>query len=82
MHQLPGRQFSPGLLFAAGSVLIFLLAIPALWYVVAGAVAFGLVVAAILQFARSTPRGPASICKDEKVCASNRGRVLKRIHLD
>jgi hypothetical protein len=55
MHQLPIGSNFPGLLFAVGSALIFLLAIPALWYVVAGAVAVGLVVAAVLQLTHDRP---------------------------
>ena len=49
MHQLPVGSSFPGLLFAVGSALIFLFAIPALWYVLAAAVAVGLVIAAVLQ---------------------------------
>ncbi len=37
MHRLSVGGDFPGLVFAIGSVLIFLLAIPALWYVVGGA---------------------------------------------
>jgi hypothetical protein len=36
-------------------VLIFLLAIPALWVVVAGALAVGLVIAAVLQLVHGKP---------------------------
>jgi hypothetical protein len=49
MHQLPVGHNFPGLLFTVGSALIFLFAIPALWFVLVAAVAIGLVVAAILQ---------------------------------
>ena len=49
MHQLPVAGNFPGFLFAVGSALIFLLAIPALWYVVVAALATGLVIAALLQ---------------------------------
>jgi len=49
MHQLPVGSSFPGLLFAVGSALIFLLAIPALWYVLAAAVVVGLLIAAVLQ---------------------------------
>ena len=52
MHRLPVGGDFPGLLFAIGSVLIFLLAIPALWYVLFGAVALGLFIAAVLQIIR------------------------------
>ena len=50
MHQIPVGGNFPGLLFAVGSALIFLLAIPALWYVVAAAVVGGIVLALLLQF--------------------------------
>jgi len=49
MHQLPVAGNIPGLIFAVGSALIFLFAIPALWYVLVAAVAVGLVIAALLQ---------------------------------
>jgi hypothetical protein len=49
MHQLPVAGNFPGLVFAVGSALIFLFAIPALWYVLVAAVAIGLVIAAVLQ---------------------------------
>ena len=49
MHRLPVGGDFPGLVFAVGSALVFLLALPALWYVVVGALAVGLVVAAVLQ---------------------------------
>jgi len=55
MHQLPVGGDFPGLLFAVGSALIFLLAIPALWYVVAAALAVGCTVAAVLHFTRGKP---------------------------
>jgi hypothetical protein len=49
MHRLPVGDNFPGLIFAVGSALIFLFAIPALWYVLAAAVAIGLIIAAVLQ---------------------------------
>jgi len=49
MHRLPVGDNLPGLVFAVGSALIFLFAIPALWYVLVAAVVIGLVVAALLQ---------------------------------
>ena len=55
MHQLPIGGDFPGLVFAVGSALIFLIAIPALWYVVAAALAVGLVMAAVLQIVRERP---------------------------
>ena len=55
MHHLPVGGDFPGLVFAVGSSLIFLLAIPALWYLVAGALAVGLVIAAVLQLMHDKP---------------------------
>ncbi len=55
MHQLPVGGDFPGLLFAVGSALIFLLAIPALWYVVVAALAVGCTVAAVFHFTRGKP---------------------------
>src|SRR5215469_7297016 len=52
MHRLPVGGDFPGLLFAVGSALIFLLAIPALWYVLVGAVAVGLFIAGALRVIR------------------------------
>ena len=54
MHRLSVGGDFPGL-FAVGSVLIFLLAIPALWYVVGCALAVGLVIAAVFQFVHRKP---------------------------
>jgi hypothetical protein len=61
MHQLPVGGNIPGLVFAVGSALIFLLAIPALWYVLAGAVAAGLLIAGLRQLLHRTPDAPISI---------------------
>jgi hypothetical protein len=52
MHQLPVGGDFPGLLFAVGCALIFLLAIPALWYVLGAAVTVGLFIAGVLQIVR------------------------------
>ena len=49
MHQLPVGGNFPGLIFAVGSALIFLIAIPALWYVMLGALVIGLLTAAAFQ---------------------------------
>lgn len=49
MHRLPVGGDFPGLVFAVGSALIFLIALPALWYLVVSALAVGLVIAAVLQ---------------------------------
>lgn len=55
MHRLAVSGDFPRLIFAVGSMLIFLLAIPALWYVVAAALAVGCTIAAVLYFARGKP---------------------------
>jgi len=55
MHRLPLGGDFPGLVFAVGSALIFLIALPALWYVVVGALAVGLVIAAVLQMVHDRP---------------------------
>jgi hypothetical protein len=49
MHQLAVGGNFPGLLFAIGCVLIFVISVPALGYFLAGAVATGLTIAAVLQ---------------------------------
>ena len=49
MHRLPVSGDFPGLVFAVGTALIFLIALPALWYLVVGALAVGLVIAAVLK---------------------------------
>ena len=49
MHEMPVGGSFPGLLFAVGSALIFLFAIPALWYVVVAATVVGLIIAALLS---------------------------------
>jgi hypothetical protein len=52
MHRLPvGGEF-PGWVFAVGSMLIFLIALPSLWYFLGLAVLLGIGFAAILHFAR------------------------------
>jgi len=55
MHRLPVGGDLPGLVFAVGTALIFLIALPALWYVVVGALAVGLVIAAVLQIVHDRP---------------------------
>lgn len=55
MHRLPVGGDFPGLIFAVGSALIFLIALPALWYAVVGALAVGLVIAAVLQMIHERP---------------------------
>ena len=56
MHEMPVGANVPGLVFLVGSALVFLFAIPALWYVIAASVVVGLLVSALLQlFYRSHP---------------------------
>lgn len=71
MHQLPVGDNFPGLLFAVGSALIFLLAIPALWYVLVGAIAAGLAIAGLLRMVRS-PKEPTSILQASLVTEKTR----------
>lgn len=61
MHRLPVGGNFPGILFAVGSVLIFLLAIPALWVVTVAALAAGLVIAALLQVMHRKPPESAKL---------------------
>ena len=64
MHRLPVGGDFPGVIFAVGSALIFLIALPALWYVVVGALAVGLVIAAVLQIIHDRPdKSPSSMLK-------------------
>jgi len=60
MHRLPVGDNLPGLVFAVGSALIFLFAIPALWYVLVAAVVIGLVIAALLQVVHQRNPGETS----------------------
>jgi len=53
MHKLSFGSGFIGLLFAAGSALIFVLGFPTLWYFVALAFVFGLAIAAVLRFANN-----------------------------
>jgi hypothetical protein len=61
MHQMPVGGNFPGLVFAVGSALIFLFAIPALWFVLVAAVAVGLVIAAVLQMTHRKPTESACL---------------------
>ena len=49
MHRLPVGAGFAGVVFTVGSAAIFLIGLPALWYFVAGAVALGVGVAAVLR---------------------------------
>jgi len=55
MHRLGVGGNVPGMVFAVGTALIFLLAVPALWYVLMAALAAGFAIAAVLQFAHRKP---------------------------
>jgi hypothetical protein len=55
MHRLPVGGDFPGLVFAVGTALIFLIALPPLWYLVVGALAVGLMIAAALQIVHDRP---------------------------
>lgn len=68
MHKLSFGGGLMGLLFAAGSVLIFVLGFPTLWYFVALAFALGVAVAAALHLGNdsiSRRHQPLSITKAE-----------------
>jgi len=49
MHKLPVGAGFAGLVFTVGSIAIFLIGLPALWYFLAGAVALGVGVATALR---------------------------------
>jgi len=61
MHELPVGGNIMGIVFAVGSVLIFLLAIPALWFVTLAAIAVGFAVVGILRMLDVKPEEPLSI---------------------
>src|SRR5205823_11306085 len=73
MHRLPVGGDFPGLVFAVGSALIFLIALPALWYLVVGALAVGLVIAAVL------PNDSRQTRRFEKVQSQNLTSVPVRV---
>ena len=67
MHKLSVGGGFIGLLFAAGSALIFILGFPTLWYFVALATVLGIAVALFLKFTsiwRANRNKPLSIMKD------------------
>jgi hypothetical protein len=69
MHKLPVDGGFMGVLFAAGSALIFLLGFPTLWYFVAFAVVLGVGVAIFLRFVnryRSQRNKPLSILVNQE----------------
>jgi hypothetical protein len=61
MHQLPVGSNFPAVVFTVGSALIFLIAIPALWYVTGGALVLGLLIAAGLRFVDARKSSAASL---------------------
>src|SRR2546421_11736915 len=72
MHKLPVGGGFAGLVFAAGSALIFLLGLPSLWYFVAFSAALGVGIAAMLRLVsdgrseRSKPLSILSTCDMDK----------------
>ena len=69
MHKLPVGGGFIGLVFAAGSALIFILGFPTLWYFVALSAALGIAIALALRFfntRRSERAKPLSILTCEK----------------
>jgi len=49
MHKIPVGAGVAGLIFTIGSLAIFLVGLPVLWYFLAGAIALGIGIAAILR---------------------------------
>jgi hypothetical protein len=81
MHKLPVGGGFIGLLFAAGSALIFLLGLPALWYFVAFSAALGLGIALLFRVvdARRTDRTrPLSILSQPEKDRAE--AILRREH--
>jgi len=82
MHKLPIGGGFIGLLFAAGSALIFVLGLPALWYFVAFSAALGIGIALLMRIgsARLSDRAkPLSILSTaEKSPAESRSVESKR----
>jgi hypothetical protein len=82
MHKLPVGGGFIGLLFAAGSALIFLLGLPALWYFVVFSAALGIGIALlmrILSARRSDRAKPLSILSTaEKSSTESRSVESKR----
>lgn len=69
MHKIPVGGGFVGLLFAAGSALIFVLGFPTLWYFVALASLLGIGIAALMRYVnegRSETSKPLSILDSEK----------------
>ena len=55
MHRLPVDGNYPGAIFTLASALIFLLAVPALWYLLIAAGAAGFAIAAVLDLVHQKP---------------------------
>ncbi|HEV2469892.1 MAG TPA: hypothetical protein VGS78_11905 [Candidatus Sulfotelmatobacter sp.] len=86
MHQLSFGGGFIGLLFAGGSVLIFVLGFPTLWYFVALALGFGILIAFLLRAIherRSQSNRPLSILdtpsQETQAPAPDRKRTLHQI---
>ncbi|MGB9489345.1 MAG: hypothetical protein WCA92_02660 [Terriglobales bacterium] len=50
MHRIPAGAGFAGLIFTVGSLAIFLIGLPVLWYFLAGAIALGVGFATVLHF--------------------------------
>jgi hypothetical protein len=73
MHKLPVGGGFAGLVFAAGSALIFLLGLPSLWYFVAFSAALGVGIAVVFRLinkGRSERLKPLSILSTDTVVSS------------
>jgi hypothetical protein len=84
MHKLPVGGGFIGLLFAAGSALIFLLGLPALWCFVAFSTALGIGIAVLMHIVtthRSERTKPLSILSTAEKAAVEPGSVEQKRNL-
>lgn len=84
MHKIPVGGGFVGLLFAAGSALIFVLGFPTLWYFVALAFLLGIGIAALLRYVnegRSHTNKPLSILTTEEKTTQPAARHDRRSNL-
>ena len=89
MHKISFGGGFIGLLFAAGSALIFVLGFPTLWYFVAFAFGLGVAISVLLKAAsryRSERNRPLSILevpvKRETLVFPRRGKIPQQFHLE
>ena len=89
MHKLSFGGGFVGLLFAAGSAIIFIVGFPTLWYFVAFALALGIVIALMLRLLahRASERNrPPSILQSpstpQALVFLKRAKIPKQFHMD